>query len=81
MCCFFFCTAVLVANVTVERMWVLALALKAFHGYLKSLVTKEGMLQIIRHGVIRLVIRLACGGTGFSKQWLLRDLEVLQAFE
>ncbi|XP_048575305.1 zinc finger ZZ-type and EF-hand domain-containing protein 1 isoform X2 [Nematostella vectensis] len=63
-------------NVSVERLWIVYLALK---GLLRSLKSSDASFRrdIISRGVVPLLVNLACQGTSFSSQWLLRDLEVL----
>ena len=61
---------------SVERMWVLGLISKAVLNILKNGLDSENMLKIVRSGIIPYVVNLSCQGTGFSNQWLLRDLEV-----
>ena len=57
-------------------MWVLGLACKAMLNILKAGLKKDELLKIIQSGVVSFLVNLASQGTGFSKQWLLRDLEV-----
>ncbi|KAF3706699.1 Zinc finger ZZ-type and EF-hand domain-containing protein 1 [Channa argus] len=60
----------------VEASWVLSLALKGLYNTLK-----HGVLQaqeaIQQSGLTQLLVRKCSKGTGFSKLWLLRDLEIL----
>ncbi|XP_065066167.1 zinc finger ZZ-type and EF-hand domain-containing protein 1-like isoform X1 [Rhopilema esculentum] len=62
---------------SVEQKWVRALVLKALLGNLKAGISSSDMLKIMNSSIISLVVNLACQGTRFSKQWLLRDLEIL----
>eukprot|EP00111_Clytia_hemisphaerica_P007029 TCONS_00020380-protein len=64
-------------SMSVERMWVLGLISKALLNILKNGLDSENMLKIVRSGIIPYIVNLSCQGTGFSNQWLLRDLEVL----
>lgn len=64
-------------NISLERLWVLGLACKALLNILKAGVDQEGMEKIVKSGVLPSVANLGCQGTGFSKHWLLRDLEIL----
>lgn len=61
----------------VEASWVLSLALKGLYNTLK----KHGVAQAQEHiqlsGLTQLLVRKCSKGTGFSKLWLLRDLEIL----
>ena len=60
---------------SVERIWVLALALKAL---LKTLSGgfSEDMRELYSPEFVQCVVYLASQGTQFSRQWLLKDLEV-----
>ncbi|KAK3717323.1 hypothetical protein QZH41_011553, partial [Actinostola sp. cb2023] len=65
------------SSVSVERLWMLYLALK---GLLRNIKAAEGSMHhkdVINRGIMPLLINLSCRGTSFSNQWLLRDLEVL----
>uniref|UniRef100_A0A452QBR8 Zinc finger ZZ-type and EF-hand domain containing 1 n=1 Tax=Ursus americanus TaxID=9643 RepID=A0A452QBR8_URSAM len=55
----------------VEATWVLSLALK---GLYKTLKTHTTFLQT---DLLKLLVTKCSKGTGFSKTWLLRDLEIL----
>ncbi|XP_031567894.1 zinc finger ZZ-type and EF-hand domain-containing protein 1-like [Actinia tenebrosa] len=64
-------------SVSVERLWMLYLALK---GLLRNIKAAEDSVyhnDLIKRDVIPVLINLSCKGTSFSNQWLLRDLEVL----
>ncbi|KAK7112606.1 zinc finger ZZ-type and EF-hand domain-containing protein 1-like isoform X2 [Littorina saxatilis] len=63
-------------EVSVESLWVLALALKVFHNLLKS-DSIFNSPDIFRADFIQSLVFIASKGTGFSQQWLLKDLEVL----
>jgi hypothetical protein len=59
----------------VESLWVLALVLKVLHGLLK--VDKLAVSSdVFRAEFIQCLVFIASKGTGFSQQWLLKDLEV-----
>lgn len=62
-------------EVSVESLWVLALALKVFHNLLKS-DSIFNSPDIFRADFIQSLVFIASKGTGFSQQWLLKDLEV-----
>uniref|UniRef100_H2M814 Zinc finger ZZ-type and EF-hand domain containing 1 n=1 Tax=Oryzias latipes TaxID=8090 RepID=H2M814_ORYLA len=55
----------------VEASWVLSLALKGLYNTLKA---QEAIQE---SGLTQLLVRKCSKGTGFSKLWLLRDLEIL----
>ena len=55
---------------------MLGLVCKAMLNILKAGLKEDHMLRIIKSGVVPFLVNLASQGTGFSKQWLLRDLEV-----
>ncbi|MGH0169827.1 UNVERIFIED_CONTAM: hypothetical protein FKN15_067621 [Acipenser sinensis] len=61
----------------VEATWVLALALKGLYNTLKKHGAEEAQAAILQSGLIKLLVRKCSKGTGFSKMWLLRDLEIL----
>ncbi|XP_068674922.1 zinc finger ZZ-type and EF-hand domain-containing protein 1-like [Montipora foliosa] len=62
-------------EVPVERMWVLYLGLKGLLGNVKG---NPGLSsELHASGIISLLVYIACRGTAFSGQWILRDLEVL----
>ena len=65
-------------DVTVDQLWVLVLCLKAL---LKSLQSggSEAVPGIFQAQFVKCVVALAGQGTGFCRQWLLRDLEVGEA--
>nr|XP_019941221.1 PREDICTED: zinc finger ZZ-type and EF-hand domain-containing protein 1 isoform X3 [Paralichthys olivaceus] len=60
----------------VEASWVLSLALKGLYNTLKHGV-EEAQEAIQQSGLTQLLVRKCSKGTGFSKLWLLRDLEIL----
>nr|XP_015223248.1 PREDICTED: zinc finger ZZ-type and EF-hand domain-containing protein 1 isoform X1 [Lepisosteus oculatus] len=61
----------------VEATWVLSLALKGLYNILKKHGVEEAQAAIQQSGLIKLLVRKCSKGTGFSKMWLLRDLEIL----
>uniref|UniRef100_A0A8C5D009 Zinc finger ZZ-type and EF-hand domain containing 1 n=1 Tax=Gadus morhua TaxID=8049 RepID=A0A8C5D009_GADMO len=61
----------------VEASWVLSLALKGLYNTLKVQGVEEAQQAIQRSGLTQLLVRKCSKGTGFSKLWLLRDLEIL----
>ncbi|XP_013398348.1 zinc finger ZZ-type and EF-hand domain-containing protein 1-like [Lingula anatina] len=65
-------------GLSVEKSWVLSLALKSLLQMVKSPSFQDGQSQeVFTSDVIQCLVQLASQGTGFSKQWLLKDLEVL----
>ena len=62
-------------EVSVESLWVLALVLKVFDNLLKS-NSIFSSADIFRAEFIQCLVFVASKGTGFSQQWLLKDLEV-----
>ncbi|KAJ8412355.1 hypothetical protein AAFF_G00126910 [Aldrovandia affinis] len=65
------------ATEAVEATWVLSLALKGLYNTLKKHGVEEAQAAIQQSGLIQLLVRKCSKGTGFSKMWLLRDLEIL----
>uniref|UniRef100_A0A3Q4AS62 Uncharacterized protein n=1 Tax=Mola mola TaxID=94237 RepID=A0A3Q4AS62_MOLML len=61
----------------VEASWVLSLALKGLYNTLKKHGVEQAQEHIQRSGLTQLLVRKCSKGTGFSKLWLLRDLEIL----
>uniref|UniRef100_A0A3B4C7N7 Zinc finger, ZZ-type with EF hand domain 1 n=1 Tax=Pygocentrus nattereri TaxID=42514 RepID=A0A3B4C7N7_PYGNA len=61
----------------VEATWVLSLALKGLYNTLKKHGGEQAQEAIQRAGLTQLLVRKCSKGTGFSKMWLLRDLEIL----
>lgn len=61
----------------VEATWVLSLALKGLYKTLKNHNFEEIQSAFIQSGLLKLLVRKCSKGTGFSKTWLLRDLEIL----
>ncbi|XP_053310913.1 zinc finger ZZ-type and EF-hand domain-containing protein 1 isoform X2 [Spea bombifrons] len=61
----------------VEATWVLSLALKGLYKTLKSHDFAELQNAFIQSGLLKLLVKKCSKGTGFSKTWLLRDLEIL----
>ncbi|XP_049325560.1 zinc finger ZZ-type and EF-hand domain-containing protein 1 [Astyanax mexicanus] len=61
----------------VEATWVLSLALKGLYNTLKQHGGEQAQEAIQRAGLTQLLVRKCSKGTGFSKMWLLRDLEIL----
>ncbi|CAB4018648.1 zinc finger ZZ-type and EF-hand domain-containing 1-like [Paramuricea clavata] len=64
-------------QVSVERMWVLYLVLKAMLSNLKGSKAKDLRNDIMNCSLIPSLVALACKGTELSRMWLLRDLEIL----
>ncbi|XP_036610416.1 zinc finger ZZ-type and EF-hand domain-containing protein 1 [Trichosurus vulpecula] len=61
----------------VEATWVLSLALKGLYRTLK-VHSFEGIHTVfLESGLLKLLVKKCSRGTGFSKTWLLRDLEIL----
>ncbi|CAH1233496.1 ZZEF1 [Branchiostoma lanceolatum] len=61
----------------VERVWVLALTLKAVLLCIKNDKNGTCTQDLVEQGLCPALVQLASKGTGFSRQWLLKDLEVL----
>uniref|UniRef100_A0A8C2ZTX9 Zinc finger ZZ-type and EF-hand domain containing 1 n=1 Tax=Cyclopterus lumpus TaxID=8103 RepID=A0A8C2ZTX9_CYCLU len=61
----------------VEASWVLSLALKGLYNTLKKHGVEQSQEDIQQSGLTQLLVRKCSKGTGFSKLWLLRDLEIL----
>uniref|UniRef100_A0A8C3DW85 Zinc finger ZZ-type and EF-hand domain containing 1 n=1 Tax=Corvus moneduloides TaxID=1196302 RepID=A0A8C3DW85_CORMO len=61
----------------VETTWVLSLALKGLYRTLKIHGFKEIQAAFLQSGLLKLLVKKCSKGTGFSKTWLLRDLEIL----
>ncbi|XP_074153872.1 zinc finger ZZ-type and EF-hand domain-containing protein 1 isoform X2 [Sminthopsis crassicaudata] len=61
----------------VEATWVLSLALKGLYGTLKAQGFEEIQAAFLESGLLKLLVKKCSRGTGFSKTWLLRDLEIL----
>uniref|UniRef100_A0A3Q3Q0Q2 Zinc finger, ZZ-type with EF hand domain 1 n=1 Tax=Monopterus albus TaxID=43700 RepID=A0A3Q3Q0Q2_MONAL len=61
----------------VEASWVLSLALKGLYNTLKKHGVAQAQDTIQKSGLTQLLVRKCSKGTGFSKLWLLRDLEIL----
>uniref|UniRef100_A0A665UYM5 Zinc finger, ZZ-type with EF hand domain 1 n=1 Tax=Echeneis naucrates TaxID=173247 RepID=A0A665UYM5_ECHNA len=61
----------------VEASWVLSLALKGLYNTLKKHGVEQAQEAIRESGLTQLLVRKCSKGTGFSKLWLLRDLEIL----
>ncbi|XP_070699308.1 zinc finger ZZ-type and EF-hand domain-containing protein 1 [Pempheris klunzingeri] len=61
----------------VEASWVLSLALKGLYNTLKKHGVDQAQQDIQQSGLTQLLVRKCSKGTGFSKLWLLRDLEIL----
>ncbi|XP_022784131.1 zinc finger ZZ-type and EF-hand domain-containing protein 1-like [Stylophora pistillata] len=64
-------------TVPVERMWVLFLGLKGLLGNIKANSSLSLNSEMVSSGIVPLLVNIACQGTTFSSQWILRDLEVL----
>ncbi|XP_076459760.1 zinc finger ZZ-type and EF-hand domain-containing protein 1-like isoform X2 [Babylonia areolata] len=63
-------------EVSVEGLWVLAMVLKVLHNLLRSNNLCSSP-DVFRAEFIQCLVFIASKGTGFSQQWLLKDLEVL----
>ncbi|XP_077361813.1 zinc finger ZZ-type and EF-hand domain-containing protein 1 [Festucalex cinctus] len=61
----------------VEASWVLSLALKGLYNTLKKHGVAQAQEAIQKSGLTQLLVSKCSKGTGFSKLWLLRDLEIL----
>uniref|UniRef100_A0A8D1I746 Zinc finger ZZ-type and EF-hand domain containing 1 n=1 Tax=Sus scrofa TaxID=9823 RepID=A0A8D1I746_PIG len=61
----------------VEATWVLSLALKGLYKTLKAHGFEETQATFLQTDLLKLLVKKCSKGTGFSKTWLLRDLEVL----
>ena len=62
-------------SLVVEDLWVLSLALKLLHNSLKS-IDNCAIEDLYTPDFIQCLVSTASKGTGFSQQWLLKDLEV-----
>ncbi|XP_060768529.1 zinc finger ZZ-type and EF-hand domain-containing protein 1 isoform X2 [Neoarius graeffei] len=60
----------------VEATWVLSLALKGLYSILKH-GNEQAQQAMQSAGLMQLLVHKCSKGTGFSKTWLLRDLEIL----
>lgn len=61
----------------VEATWVLSLALKGLYKTLKVHGFEETHATFLQTDLLKLLVKKCSKGTGFSKTWLLRDLEIL----
>nr|KAF6417715.1 zinc finger ZZ-type and EF-hand domain containing 1 [Molossus molossus] len=61
----------------VEATWVLSLALKGLYKTLKAQDFEETHATFLQTDLLKLLVKKCSKGTGFSKTWLLRDLEIL----
>ncbi|XP_037350281.1 zinc finger ZZ-type and EF-hand domain-containing protein 1 isoform X1 [Talpa occidentalis] len=63
----------------VEATWVLSLALKGLYKTLKVMAHgfEETHATFLQTDLLKLLVKKCSKGTGFSKTWLLRDLEIL----
>ncbi|XP_057676700.1 zinc finger ZZ-type and EF-hand domain-containing protein 1 isoform X1 [Corythoichthys intestinalis] len=61
----------------VEASWVLSLALKGLYNTLKKHGVEQAQEAVQQSGLTQLLVSKCSKGTGFSKLWLLRDLEIL----
>nr|KAF6305615.1 zinc finger ZZ-type and EF-hand domain containing 1 [Pipistrellus kuhlii] len=61
----------------VEATWVLSLALKGLYKTLKAHDFEETHATFLQTDLLKLLVKKCSKGTGFSKTWLLRDLEIL----
>lgn len=67
---------ILDGQTSVEYVWLTSLILKSLLNMIRNGVSKDSMVAALAYGVFPQIISIACQGTGFSKDWLLRDLEV-----
>ncbi|CAL1538237.1 unnamed protein product [Lymnaea stagnalis] len=65
------------AELSVETLWILSLALKVLNRCFKSDKLAAVGNKIFTGGFIQSLVYLACNGTGLNQNWLLKDLEVL----
>ncbi|XP_056313919.1 zinc finger ZZ-type and EF-hand domain-containing protein 1 [Danio aesculapii] len=65
------------AQDAVEATWVLSLSLKGLYNTLKKHGVDQAQEALQGSGLMQLLVRKCSKGTGFSKMWLLRDLEIL----
>ncbi|XP_023579101.1 zinc finger ZZ-type and EF-hand domain-containing protein 1 isoform X2 [Octodon degus] len=61
----------------VEATWILSLALKGLYKTLKAHGFEETQATFLQTDLLKLLVKKCSKGTGFSKTWLLRDLEIL----
>ncbi|XP_075417283.1 zinc finger ZZ-type and EF-hand domain-containing protein 1 isoform X2 [Tenrec ecaudatus] len=61
----------------VEATWVLSLALKGLYQTVKAHGFEETHATFLHTDLLKLLVKKCSKGTGFSKTWLLRDLEIL----
>ncbi|XP_006863340.1 PREDICTED: zinc finger ZZ-type and EF-hand domain-containing protein 1 [Chrysochloris asiatica] len=61
----------------VEATWILSLALKGLYKTLKVHGFEETHATLLQTDLLKLLVKKCSKGTGFSKTWLLRDLEIL----
>ncbi|KAM5273501.1 zinc finger ZZ-type and EF-hand domain-containing protein 1 [Ctenodactylus gundi] len=61
----------------VEATWVLSLSLKGLYKTLKAHGFEETQATFLQTDLLKLLVKKCSKGTGFSKTWLLRDLEIL----
>ena len=61
-------------KLSVESVWVLALSMKAL---LRTIESGGSIPQLYTMHFVQCVVHLASQSTGFSKHWLLKDLEIL----
>ncbi|KAM4842992.1 zinc finger ZZ-type and EF-hand domain-containing protein 1 [Thomomys bottae] len=61
----------------VEATWILSLALKGLYKTLKAHGFEETHATFLQTDLLKLLVKRCSKGTGFSKTWLLRDLEIL----
>ncbi|XP_041364980.1 zinc finger ZZ-type and EF-hand domain-containing protein 1-like [Gigantopelta aegis] len=64
-------------EVGVESLWVLSLALKVVNNSVKSEESHHFTDGLFQPDFIQCLVFVASKATGFSQQWLLKDLEVL----
>lgn len=63
-------------EITVETVWVLSLSLKVLNNTLKSMSEGCPVNELFESSFIQCLVYIASKGTGFSQQWMLKDLEV-----
>ncbi|XP_052765956.1 zinc finger ZZ-type and EF-hand domain-containing protein 1-like isoform X1 [Mya arenaria] len=64
------------AGENVESLWVLSLALKLLHNSMQG-ADNCAIEELYAPEFIQCLVSLASKGTGFSQQWLLKDIEIL----
>eukprot|EP00731_Ephydatia_muelleri_P019637 Em0012g462a len=71
------------AEMSVERTWVLGLALKALNCILSAPDSEDVVSSVVDEGILPSIVKLAGRPTNLSTKWHLSDLEVLgiQAYQ